>query len=209
MLHSSLDLPESKMVTKPNFVFDPGEGNAERDNYFLFVGRIVKEKGVEILLETFAAMPDKKLVIIGSGPELFFLQERFKSCMNILFKGHLDKKEVLPILKRSKACICPSLWYEGSPLTILEAFATGTPVIASRLGSMQETIKDGYNGFHFTAGDTNDLQEKVERLVQMTANSNELYKNARQDYLEKFHPDVHYNSILKIYEQTIKNYTAG
>jgi len=208
ILQSSLDLPENKMMTKPNFVFDPGGAIGVREDYFLFVGRIVKEKGVETLLEAFATMPEKKIIIIGNGPELVYLKERFQSFNNIQFKGHLDKREVLPIIKKSKACICPSIWYEGSPLTILEAFATGTPVIASRLGSMQETIKDGYNGFHFTAGDVNDLKEKVERLIQVTAKSDELYKNARQSYLEKYHPDVHYNSIIKIYEQTIKNYTA-
>ena len=153
-------------------------------------------------------MTDEKIIIIGNGPELLYLKEHFQSFINIQFKGHLDKKEVFPIMKKSKACICPSIWYEGSPLTILEAFATGTPVIASRLGSMRETIKDGYNGFHFTAGDVNDLKEKVEHLIQATANNNDLYKNARQSYLEKYHPEAHYNSIIKIYGQTIKNYTA-
>ena len=208
ILQSSLDLPATKMLTKPNFVFDPGESTEDRGDYFLFVGRIVKEKGVETLLEAFAMMPDKRIIIIGNGPELLYLKEHFQSFINIQFKGHLDKKEVFPIMKKSKACICPSIWYEGSPLTILEAFATGTPVIASRLGSMRETIKDGYNGFHFTAGDVNDLKEKVEHLIQATANNNDLYKNARQSYLEKYHPEAHYNSIIKIYGQTIKNYTA-
>jgi len=206
LLQSSLELPASKMVTKPNFVFDPGEGNTERDDFFLFIGRIVKEKGIEILLQAFAAMPEKKLVVIGNGPEKSLLQDRFLSSTNIQFTGHLDKNEVLAILKKSKACICPSLWYEGSPLTILEAFATGTPVIASRLGSMKETIKDGFNGLHFTAGDPEDLKSKVEMLIQMTRNNNALYKNARQTYLEKYHSDIHYNAIIKIYEQTINTY---
>jgi glycosyltransferase involved in cell wall biosynthesis len=207
-LQSSLELPAGKMVTKPNFVFDPGEGDAGRDEFFLFTGRIVKEKGVETLLNSFAAMQDKKLVIIGDGPERISLQEQFKSCLNIEFRGYLNKPDVLTAMKRSKACICPSLWYEGSPLTILEAFATGTPVIASNLGSMKETIKDGYNGLHFIAGDINDLRAKVELLIQLTTNNKDLYKNARQTYLEKYHPEVHYNSIINIYEQTIKSYTS-
>jgi len=204
-LQSSLELPAGKMVTKPNFVFDPGEGNAGRDEFFLFTGRIVKEKGVEILLQAFAAMPDKRLVIIGDGPERNSLQDQFKACINIEFRGYLNKPDVLSAMKKSKACICPSLWYEGSPLTILEAFATGTPVIASRLGSMKETIRDGYNGLHFTVGDIDDLRNKVKLLVQLTIDNKDLYANARQTYLEKYHPDVHYNSIMKIYKQTIKD----
>ncbi|HLF45105.1 MAG TPA: glycosyltransferase family 4 protein [Chitinophagaceae bacterium] len=208
LIHSSLELPETKMITKPNFVFDPGESTGKREDFFLFVGRIVKEKGVETLLEAFSEMPDKKIVIIGNGPEKKYLEDRFKLYNNMQFSGHLEKQEVLAAMKKCKACICPSIWYEGAPLTILEAFATGTPVIASRLGSMQETIKDGYNGLHFTAGDSGDLKNKIELIYEMTNNNTDFYKNARQTYLEKYHPDIHYDSIMNIYNQTIKNYSG-
>jgi glycosyltransferase involved in cell wall biosynthesis len=80
-------------------------------------------------------------------------------------------------------------------------------VIASRLGSMKETIRDGYNGLHFTPGDVKDLKNKIELLIKLTSDNHGLYKNARQTYLEKYQPEVHYSSIMEIYQNTIKDYT--
>jgi len=208
LLHSSLHIPANRMITKPNFIPDPGEGNIQRENFFLFAGRIVKEKGIHILAKAFADMPENKIIIIGDGPERRSLQEEFKSYPHIYFTGQMEKKEVAEYMKRCKALICPSIWYEGAPLTILEAFATGTPVIASRLGSMIESITDGFNGLHFTAGDANDLSKTVRLFIKESENNSMFYKNARQTYLEKYHEEIHYDAILKIYEKAIKEYNV-
>jgi glycosyltransferase involved in cell wall biosynthesis len=208
LLHSSLHIPANRMVTKPNFIPDPGEGNLRRENFFLYAGRLVKEKGIHILAKAFANMPDNKIIIIGDGPERRSLQEQFKEYPNICFIGQIEKKEVAEYMKRCKALICPSIWYEGAPLTILEAFATGTPVIASRLGSMIESITDGYNGLHFTAGDPHDLSRTVRLFLKESDNNSMFYKNARQTYREKYHEEIHYDAILKIYEKAIKEYNV-
>lgn len=204
LLYSSLSVPEDKMVTKPNFVPDPGEGNTDREDFFLFAGRISKEKGVHILATAFAAMPEHKIIIAGDGPERKLLMEEFSSYPNISFAGQMGKKQVIENMKKCKAFICPSIWYEGAPLTIIEAFATSTPVIASRLGSMAESIIDGFNGLHFTAGDAYDLRKKIELFITESKQHSTFYKNARQTYLEKYHEDIHYSAILKIYEGVIK-----
>lgn len=203
LLHSSLQVPENKLITKPNFVSDPGDGIQPREKFFLFAGRIVNEKGVHVLAKAFAGMPTIQLVIIGDGPEKKYLEETYMFSSNISFTGHLQKKEVSEYMKRCKAFICPSVWYEGAPLTIIEAFATGTPVIASRLGAMAESIRDGFNGLHFKPGDADDLIEKVNRFIKETETNTMLYKNARHTYLEKYHPDIHYHAIIKIYEAAI------
>lgn len=204
LFHSSLRLPEHKMITKPNFVPDPGEGSRVRENFFLFAGRIAKEKGVHVLATAFASMPGYKIIIAGDGPERTFLQEKFSSYPNICFTGQMEKKQLSEYMKKCKAFICPSIWYEGAPLTIIEAFATGTPVVASRLGSMAETIVDGFNGLHFTPGDADDLCKKIELFLKETEQHSMFYKNARQTYLEKYHEDIHYKNVLKIYEDVIK-----
>ncbi len=206
LLHSSLRLPENKMVTKPNFIPDCGEGRLPRENFFLFAGRFVNEKGIHVLLKAFACMPENKIIICGDGPEKKFLEQLYSACTNIVFTGQEEKTRVQELMKLCKAFICPSIWYEGAPLTIIEAFAAGTPVIASRLGSMAESIQDGFNGLHFTAGDAEDLQNKVKLLLQLTEASDQLYKNARQTYLDKYHPDVHYYSIMKIYQTALARY---
>lgn len=203
LLYSSLKVSPDKMITKPNFVPDPGNGEEQREDFFLFAGRIVKEKGVHVLARAFADMPQQKVVIVGDGSEKKNLEKEFKDYKNISFTGLLDKFQVKEYMKRCKAFICPSIWYEGAPLTIIEAFATGTPVIVSRLGSMIDSIKDGYNGLHFTAGDANDLRKKVGLFILQTEQSDDFYKNARQTYLEKYHPEVHYNAIMKIYRAAI------
>lgn len=204
LLHSSLQVAEHKMITKPNFVPDPGEGSGDRENFFLFAGRIAKEKGVHVLAKAFAAMPEYKIIIAGDGPERKLLQEKFSAYPNIYFTGQLETKQVSEYMKKCKALICPSIWYEGAPFTIIEAFATGTPVIASRLGSMIESITDGFNGLHFTAGDTEDLSRTIRLFIKESENNSMFYKNARQTYLEKYHEEIHYNAVLEIYQDAIR-----
>jgi len=203
LLHSSLQVPAAKMITKPNFIPDPGETATPREDFFLFAGRIAVEKGVYVLAKAFTEMPEHKLVIVGDGPERKALQEQCKAYSNIVYTGALDKQEVKKYMRKCKALICPSIWYEGAPLTIIEAFATGTPVIASRLGSMLESIDDGFNGLHFTAGDPNDLKNKINVFVKETKESAMFYKNARATYLQKYNSDTHYRSIVNIYESLI------
>ncbi len=148
-------------------------------------------------------MSENKIIIIGDGPDLKTLEEEFKSFTNISFTGQMEKQKVNEYMKRCKAFICPSIWYEGAPLTIIEAFAAGTPVIASNLGAMAESITNGFNGLHFTAGNAEDLCEKIRLFIKESENNKMFYKNARQTYLEKYHEDIHYNAILKIYENAI------
>jgi glycosyltransferase involved in cell wall biosynthesis len=203
LLNSSLKIPAEKMIAKSHFVRDPGEGNEQREDFFLFAGRIVKEKGVHILLQAFATLPQQKIIIIGDGPGKNTLESEFRSYKNISFIGQMDKLLVKAYMKRCKAFICPSIWYEVVPLTIIEAFAAGTPVIASRLGAMAETVSDSYNGLHFTAGDPNDLKDKIDLFIKETETSKMFYKNARQTYLEKYHPEVHYKAIIDIYKKVM------
>jgi len=162
------------------------------------------EKGIETLLQAFAAMPRQRLVIIGEGPESASSKARFLEATNITFMGKMEKEDVLSHMKRCRALVFPSTWYEGLPFVIIEAFATGTPVIASRLGAMAELINDGYNGYHFETGNSIDLQKKIELLLQNeTEKRKRLYENARTTYLDKFHPRMLYQTILSIYENVI------
>lgn len=203
LLYSSLNISANKMITKPNFVPDPGKVDHKREDFYLFAGRIVKEKGVHVLTAAFSKMPEEKIIVIGDGPEKKALQQQFKAYSNICFEGQMDKKQVSEYMNRCKAFICPSIWYEGAPLTIIEAFAVGTPVIASRLGSMAESITDGFNGLHFTPGNADDLCAKIKLFKKETSGDAMFYKNARQTYLERYHPDKHYKAILSIYENAI------
>ena len=199
-LNSSLSLNDSQMVVKPNFTSDYGFGPLPRQHFYLFVGRISTEKGIDVLVETFS-QSKLPLILLGDGPERMRLEDKLKNQTNIQFLGSKSKEEVIGFMKKAKALVFPSLWYEGMPYTIIESFSTGTPVIASYLGSMKELVVDGYNGFHFETGNTESLLQVLLRFEN--EGNGALYTNARNTYLEKYTPDEHYSKIIKIYEEVI------
>lgn len=203
--NSSLKLPGSQIAVKPNFIKDIPAENINREDFFLFIGRLSPEKGIATLLQCFAAAPSLKLVIAGDGPDKDMVLAHTKNVANITYLGQQLKEQVLELMKKCRALLFPSIWYEGLPLTIIEALATGTPVIASNLGAMTEMIQDGYNGFYFNPGNADELRNKVIQLAGNTDKYDHLYRNARTTYLEKYHPDVHYISIMKVYQTAIAN----
>lgn len=199
---SSLKLNKQKITVKPNFVFDKQAGQQNRDDFFLFVGRIATEKGVDNLLKVFGNNPGIRLVMIGGGPEKERLQGLYSSYKNIVFEGQRDKEEVLHYMKKAKALVFPSIWYEGLPFTIIEAFSTGTPVIASNLGSMAELINHNYNGFLFNYKDLLSLQSVLLDFDNLTKTS-DIYSNSRKTYLEKYTPEKNLAAMLSIYNEVI------
>jgi glycosyltransferase involved in cell wall biosynthesis len=201
--HSSLQLPENKTVVLPNLSEDLAPGSGSRSDYFLFAGRLSYEKGIDILLESFANLPQIKLVIAGDGPLKEMVMQRIQNLPNITYAGLQTKEQVASLMKECKALVFPSRWYEGMPITIIESFATGTPIIAAQIGAMPEMIQDGYNGFLFEAGNSVALAHRIRQFESMNEQAEQLYKDARQTYIDRYHPDIHYNSLLTIYEKTI------
>jgi glycosyltransferase involved in cell wall biosynthesis len=200
-MNSSLQINSEKLSVLPNFEFDNGIGVLPRQDYFLFVGRISHEKGPSIALKTFIDLPDQKLILVGEGPELDNLKKQYSNYSNIIFLGKLELSKVQVLMKSCKALIFPSIWYEGLPFTILEAFATGTPVIASNMGAMADLIVDGYNGFHFVPNCPEDLKRCVIKFIDFQQSSEVMYKNARLSYESKYNKEVHYEGLMKIYNK--------
>jgi len=202
---SSLLPPDGPLQLLPNFIFDPGQGKdaGGRQDFYLFVGRIAPEKGVHVLLETFARLPDSRVLIIGDGPDKNRLEAMYQSFKNIIFAGKKEKAQVLRSMQECRALLFPSIWYEGLPYTIIEAFATGTPVFASKIGAMEELIQDGFNGYHFTAGDAEALKSKIVHFEGHPEEKQRLYEHARKTYTDKYHPEIHYASLLSIYENLL------
>lgn len=203
--HSSARFPDEKVVVKPNFIHDLQMDETSREDYFLFVGRTSEEKGIQTLLSAFAANPHLKLVIAGDGPLKNNVIAQAAQSPNIKYLGLQTKEQVLSLMRKCKALLFTSIWYEGLPLTIIEAFSVGTPIIASKLGAMTEMIEDGHNGYHFEAGDANDLVQKIQKLLNDEVPYHEFSANARNSYLKKYHPEVHYASIIRIYQNAITN----
>ena len=198
-LESSIGIPENKFVVKPNFVKDHGIG-ANRENFFLYVGRLSKEKGIEILLKATSYF-NFKLKIAGHGPLKNKILTYALQNKNVEYLGFKTKEEVINLMKQAKALIFPSLWYEGFPMVLVEALSTGTPVITSNIGSQALIIEHEKTGLHFKAGDPEDLAEKIKMFVKI--NTNPFYENARKTYLKKYTPDKNYEQLVSIYEEVM------
>lgn len=206
LINSSLKIAPANITVKRNFVHDPGVGLPEdRSSSYLFVGRLSKEKGIHLLAKCFSRLPDEELIVAGDGPELEELMRLYGHLPNIKFLGKRDKVAVFSLMKSCRALIFPSTWYEGSPVTIIEAFATGTPVIASRIGAMAEMIVHNHNGFWFNTGDETSLLEAVAEMDSRCVRRDySLYQGARDSYLTNYYPDQCYAAVMAIYEEAIK-----
>jgi glycosyltransferase involved in cell wall biosynthesis len=194
-------LPEDKIVVKPNFVYpDPGVGN-ENGNYALYIGRISQEKGVKTLLSAFEKIHNIHLRIVGSGP---LLSEIRNYNLNVELLGQKSKEEVIRLVKSARFLVFPSELYETFGLVATEAFACGVPVIASRLGAMEEIIEDGRTGLHFTPGDAQDLAAKVEWAWSNPERMKEMGKEARREYELKYTAEKNYKMLMEIYRKAIE-----
>ena len=200
-----------KILIKPNFVDpDPGDGQGER-SYALFVGRLSPEKGLQTLLAAWARLNIPiPLHIIGDGP----LQGELEACArqshiaSVRFLGSQERNQVVAAMKGAFCLFLPSQCYEGLPMTLIEAFACGTPVIASRMASTQELISNGCTGLHFTPGDAEDLASKAEWAWTHPGDMAEMGKQARREYEAKYTSARNYKMLLGVYDRAIKNHEA-
>ena len=193
-------IPAQRISVKPNSVEDPGAGRGE-GGYLLFVGRLSPEKGIGVLLE--AAQKGEglplPLKIVGTGPLETSVREA-QCAGRIELLGHCSRKEILRLMQDASALLLPSLWYEGLPMVAIEAFATGLPVIASRLGAMPEIIAEGKNGLLFEADNASALQRAVQRLHSSPVLAVSLRRGARATYLERYTPEANFRGLLSIYD---------
>jgi glycosyltransferase involved in cell wall biosynthesis len=201
-LDSSISIDKSKLFVKSNFVEESDQRYFVREKFFLFIGRLTEEKGIDVLLKA-AKTFRFKLVIIGDGPLKRKVASAAKNNPDILYLGLQSKAVVIEYLKKCRALIFPSIWYEGFPMTILEAFSTGTPVIASNLGGMREIIQDKINGLHFVPGDELHLIAKIIQVSTDQSLASKLSNNARLSYLEHYTPARNYEQLTGIYQSVV------
>ena len=194
-------LPEEKIVVKPNCLDnDPGVGD-HGEGYALFVGRLVPVKGIATLVRAWDKLkPGVGLKIVGSGPLESLASQ---SPHGIEWLGQQPKKRVFALMQRASFLIFPSEWYEGFPMTLAEAFATGLPVIVSKIGAMAEIVEDGRTGLHFKPGYADDLAEKVEWALSHPQEMAEIGKQVRRAFETRYTPDQNYEMLMRIYQLAI------
>lgn len=162
-----------------------------KNNYFLYVGRVSKEKGVDIFCKA-VTEAKKNGIVVGDGSELQKLKVAFK---NIKFVGWKTPNEVKQYMQKSKALIIPSRWYEGAPLTPLEALQYGIPIITSDCNASVDYIND-----------TNGLKFKNEfELRKILEKFNDNSFNPKLISIPRKYLSNYYQEIFKIYEEIIEN----
>ncbi len=198
-------LPAERIAVKPNFVDpDPEPGHGE-GRFAIFVGRLAQEKGIETLLDAWSRLEGEvPLKIAGDGPLSEKVREAASRNDSIEWLGRRPVEELLPLVGKASCMIVPSVWYESCPKTILEAFAKGTPVIASRLGSMAELVEDGRTGLNFEPDSGTDLAETVREFFRDPGRMANLRQAARDEYETKFTANRNYELLMEIYRGTVR-----
>lgn len=193
-------LPAERLRVKPNFVADlavPDFSILRQD--LLFVGRLSEEKGLSVLSRAFDEKLHGTLRVAGAGPE----SDKVSGLPGVKMLGAIKPHEVRTQMDCALALVLPSICYENMPMTLLEAYSAGLPVIASRLGALAGLVEDGVTGLLFEAGSAEDLQAKLTWAVNNPQAMLQMGRNARALYLDRYTPDKNYADLMQIYQGAI------
>lgn len=193
---------KSRLVHVPNFVRVKGiKPNYVAGEYFLYFGRLAPEKGLGTLIRA-AGEAGMKLLIAGTGPEESALKELAIAVGgNVTFLGFVTGDALWKLVSEARAVVLPSEWYENAPMSVLEAYARGTPVIGARIGGIPEMVKEGETGWLFESGSVEELQSLLKKVNNRELDGliAEMGEFAR-GFVEKQFSDEHYlDSMLKVY----------
>lgn len=197
-------LPAAKIAVKPNFIVAPRQARTSWPSDYLFVGRLSEEKGIVSMLEAWRAENTHTLRIAGTGACLPAVLEAAESAPNVVYLGQLDRDGILREMSKARALIFPSIWYEGFPVTIVEAFASGLPVIASELGAMAEVIAHQETGLLYAAGDAAGLRSAVEWANNHPDELRQMGENAHAVYAARYTPEINYDQLIGLYKRAIE-----
>lgn len=206
----AMGVPAEKLSIKPNFVSPfTAKANETREDFFLFAGRLSSEKGLEWLISAWHQLEKVPLLIAGDGPLRQQLEQQIASNgLPIQFLGMQSRESVRSLMARARGVIFPSLWFEGMPMTILEAWQSEAPVICSAIGGLPELIRDGVDGLLVKPGDSMELAAAVRRLAADSALGSRLSAAAAQRIQTDFSPEKNLELLMGVYRTTIAGYVS-
>jgi glycosyltransferase involved in cell wall biosynthesis len=195
-------LPPRQVIVKPNFVHpDPRPGNGQ-GQYAVFIGRLAPGKGIQTLMSAWRQLGGRVLLkIIGDGPQAENVKAAVNRDIGIEWLGWRPHQEILKLLGEAVFLVMPSIWYETFGRTIIEAYAKGTPVVASRLGAMAELVEEGRTGLLFEPGNPADLALKIQSLLKDPHRCLTMRKAAREEYESKYTAEKNYRTLMQIYQE--------
>ena len=210
---------KEKIIHLNNFTLFASDDKANRDDekYFMYLGRISEEKGIKTLIDASIKvfknngnnkmMSKYKLRIIGDGPiknKMMSYVKSKKAENNIEFLGHKSHEEAMELLSGSKFLVIPSEWYENFPYSVLESFALGKPVVASRIGGIPELVKNWETGLLFNPKDSDMLSLKISFLLKHPDKAVLIGNTAKEFMTGEISAENHYLKLMDVYKKAVK-----
>lgn len=161
--------PREKMVHVPNFVDASVYGTDwQEGDYFVFAGRLAPEKGLATLIRAIA-LSGQRLVVAGTGPEEAGLRQLAAELnADVTFAGYLSGERLHRLIGESRALVLPSEWYENAPISVLETYALGRPVIGAAIGGIPEMVREGETGLLAASGNAEDLARALRKMAALS-----------------------------------------
>jgi glycosyltransferase involved in cell wall biosynthesis len=176
-----------------------------KKSYFLYFGRLSIEKGIHSLVKS-AVNTGITLKIVGNGPILKELELIANENPNIQLMGHQSGTDLEKVIKECYFIVVPSECYENNPMTVLEAYSMGKPVIGTRIGGIPEIVIDGETGFLCEQRNVDDLSGTLLKALNLDENAYQnMARNARKFAEDNFSTEVHYKELMSIYSKVMNH----
>lgn len=177
------------------------------DKYYLFFGRLSYEKGIKTLISAFKETPQCRLKIAGTGP----LEEELKRFVqdnkmdNVEFLGYQSGRPLQELVRNAYFIMVPSEWYENNPMTIIEGYAAGVPVIGAKIGGIPEIIEDGKTGYLFESGNQEELVGLINKSTTLNDDSYKAMCHCALGFAkEHFDRDKYYPRLMSFFKTFVK-----
>ena len=194
---------DEQVVVLPNMVeLGTATNGHVPGDYAAFSGRMMAEKGVDVLLAAAVRLPDVPFRLAGNGPILDKLMTTAPS--NASFVNRLGSQEMAAFYQGSRFLVVPSRWFEGCPLVVSEAMSHGLPVIASRIGGLPEFVEDGVTGLLFEPGNVTELADRIRLLWGNPDLCSRMGEAGRKKARQEYHEEVYYERLMSIYDKAIE-----
>lgn len=203
-MYAKAGWPEERLVVKYNTALDRGSGigQAER-RHFIALSRLSPEKGIDILVDAWRRVDGRTqipLLIVGSGDSAEELHRAGRGIPDVEFRPQVPYDEGLSLLAAAHAIVVPSRCFEMFPRVVAEAFSLAVPVVAARIGSLEDIIQPGRDGLLFERASAAELADSLCELAASPALRARLATGARLRYEADFSPESTTSRLLEIYE---------
>lgn len=208
---SNITKDKNKIITINNFLSNEELEtipNYSNKGYFLYLGRLSKEKGVHYLLEAIKDLPREiKLKIVGTGPEENKLKQftQGNNLDNVEFVGFKNREEIKEYYQNCIATILPCNCFENFPTTNMESFINGKPVIASNIGGIPEQVEHNKTGLLFEPANIEQLKECILTYLNNPELVIEHGKNGYQKAITQYTEERYYKELMKVYKLVVEN----